>query len=230
VSSDVATGAADFACAASSGDGVDSRYPRQVGSDTAASLDASPTVVEGGAALAEVEDGATGGDRDALRARASRRPTLPALAGDEVMDAPAVELLRGLEQAGLRQGARPFDSSARGGVSDPPDLMLPSGRSQPRPEVAMPADSGWVGMNAHRDGSGQLVEGLGHRGQQHPVAGRRYEFGTVELAAVTSVLKDSSPSAWTTIAVAHTGREYVDCPLPLYLPVRHPRHPGWDRS
>jgi hypothetical protein len=94
----------------------------------------------------------------------------------------------------------------------------------------MPADNGWVGMNAHRDGSGQLVEGLGHRRQQHPVAGRRYEFGTVELAAVTSVLKDSSPSARTAIAVAHTGREHVDCPLPLYLPVRHPRHPGWDRS
>ena len=87
MSSDVATGAADSACAASSGDGVESRYPPQVGSDTAASLDASPTVVEGGAALAQVEDRATRGDRDALRARAGRRPTLPALAGDEVMDA-----------------------------------------------------------------------------------------------------------------------------------------------
>jgi len=31
----------------------------------------------------------------------------------------------------------------------------------------MPADNGLIGMNVHRDGSGQSVEGLGRRRQQH---------------------------------------------------------------
>lgn len=94
----------------------------------------------------------------------------------------------------------------------------------------MPAGNGLIGMNPHRDGSRQSVEGLRHRRQQHPVAGRQCEFGAVDLTVVTSVSKDSSPSARTAIAVAHTGREHVDCFLPPYMPVRHPLYPDSHRN
>jgi len=74
-STQIEVGAADFARTASGGERIDGRHPRQFGRDTAASLDISPAVVQGGTALAEVEDGAAGGNGDTVR-----KPALP-LAG-----------------------------------------------------------------------------------------------------------------------------------------------------
>jgi hypothetical protein len=90
----------------------------------------------------------------------------------------------------------------------------------------MPADDSLVSVDTHRGGPGQPTQCRGRRRQQHPVTGRRCEFGAVQLADVLAVLKDGSPPAKSEMTVAYAGDKDVDGWLSSHLSIRHVRNPG----